>query len=351
MNSNDKTQYEEMKLFFDSIRNGVLKQPHQPVELRDILHQLNTFELKHKDELITYPMFTNKDSFLAKKKDNFYISKGSCFPPYMEFSVNNRLHMHRKLRTYEIIIPSKLSSCDTTVVSLAYFLLDKQIEAEVKASTNYGNANIRVFLETEEDAKTVRDYCFSQPLIYLNMRKPNPFLKRISKNVIDGEKEYKPSLGYHINPYGAGMESVEYLSVFILEYVEQARTHEAIEAITVDKFMKSLEKRQGLYKEEDPKKKFSQALCTLYHEAKEIDSLEKESKKQTLISTKKDTGAIFELYQEKELQTHHVIKTRIPDDSFQLDMNDAAYSESKSGLENANELIPDREYIKSAYIG
>lgn len=259
-------QYQEMKRFFDEIRQGVEKKPQEEVELRYIMAQLNKFGVKQADEEISYTLFTRSDIFQDYKKEQFYLSKGACFPPYMEFSIHDKNDPHRKERNYEIIVPAKRESCDLMAVLFVDFLLEHRIPAEVKASTSHTNANIRIFVETEQMAKEIRKYCLRQPLIYCNVMEPNPFLKRFTKELSQSESAV---FGIHKNPYGAGMESIEYIAVFIQEYVESARIHDRIDFITVDKFMSSLKKRVELYRDGDPKKEMSQRLLTVYNKVKQ----------------------------------------------------------------------------------
>ena len=118
-------------------------------------------------------------------------------------------------------------------------------------------------------------------MLYLSVTKPNPFVNRFGKEV-DGKEAL---FGYHKNPYGAGMESVEYISVLIHEYVEAARTHGRIDFITVDKFMSSLRKRIDKYREQDPKKEESQNLLSVFNKAKE--NFEQEVKTKIVLTKQK----------------------------------------------------------------
>lgn len=274
-------QYQEMRNYFDEIRAQVEVKPYEEVELRTIMSSLNKAGMDRAGDHISYPMLQRKDIFQSTKNEQFYLSKGACFPPYIEFSVLDREQPRRKNRTYEIIIPAKEEACDMISILLIDFLLEHGICAEVKASTIPTNANIRVFVETEEMATMIRDYCLKQPLLYLSVTKPNPFVNRFGKEV-DGKEAL---FGYHKNPYGAGMESVEYISVLIHEYVEAARTHGRIDFITVDKFMSSLRKRIDKYREQDPKKEESQNLLSVFNKAKE--NFEQEVKTKIVLTKQK----------------------------------------------------------------
>ena len=264
MNSN-QGQYNEMKQFFDAIRNGMEKKPQEEIDLRFIMAQLNKYGISNAGEEISYPVLNRSDIFEEFADQQFYLSKGTCFPPYIEFSIHDKNDPHHKARNYEIIIPAKVESCDMISVLLIDFLLEHQIPAEVKASTHHTNANIRVFIETEQMAKAVRKFCLRQPLIYCNIQKTNPFIKRFAKENEQKDKAF----GIQKNPYGAGMESIEYIAVLITEYVESARMHDRIDFVTVDKFMSSLKKRVDLYRDTDPKKQMSKSLLDVYNKAKQ----------------------------------------------------------------------------------
>ena len=291
MNSN-KGQYNEMKHFFDEIRKGMEAKPQEEIELRFIMAQLNKYGIQQAGEKISYPLLNRSEIFTEFSDHQFYLSKGSCFPPYIEFSIHDREDPHHKARNYEMIIPAKPESCDMISMLLIDYLLEHEIPAEVKASTHNTNANIRVFVETEQMAKAIRKYCLRQPLIYWNIHKPNPFIKRFVK-----ENDQKGNaFGIHKNPYGAGMESVEYIAVLITEYVESARVHDRIDFVTVDKFMSSLKKRVDLYRDTDPKKQISKSLLDVYNKAKqthkeqvEIRNVLTKEKKQDEISEKNET--------------------------------------------------------------
>ncbi len=258
-------QYDEMKLFFDKIRKEVEIKPHDEVELRTIMSNLNQFGVKNAGEKIEYPMLNRRDIFQDTKDQTCYLSKGSFFPPYIELSVNDKNNPHRKLRNYEIIVPVQSSCSDTVSILFIDYLLEHKIPAEMKVSTHHTNANIRIFVETEQAAKQIRKYCLRQPLIYLNIMKPNPFLKRFHNDIKFDEIK---AFGFHKNPYGAGMESIEYIAVLICEYIESARLHDRIEFITIDKFMSSLKKRVQMYRDNDPKKMVIENLLSVYNKEK-----------------------------------------------------------------------------------
>ena len=79
-------QYDEMKLFFDKIRKEVEIKPHDEVELRTIMSNLNQFGVKNAGEKIEYPMLNRRDIFQDMKDQTCYLSKGGFFPPYIELS-------------------------------------------------------------------------------------------------------------------------------------------------------------------------------------------------------------------------------------------------------------------------
>lgn len=279
MNSNYENQYQEMKRFFDNIRKEVELQPNKDVTISEVLNKLNSFELEHAMEPIEYPIFTSENTQFKtpqrknrnQMEDSFYLVKGACIPPHMTFAFNNASNPHRKLHRYEIIIPAKKNSCDMIVTLLSSFLFDKKIEADGSASTYYGNANIRIFLENEQDAELVKNYCFSQPLIFLNMKKTNPFISRVTKELKDKKDTKKISLGVQTNPSGTGTDTVEMIAALITEYIEQARIHNRIEFITVDKFMSSLKGRVPYYLNDNPKRALCETLLETYQQAKEYD--------------------------------------------------------------------------------
>ena len=77
-------QYDEMKLFFDKIRKEVEIKPHDEVELRTIMSNLNQFGVKNAGEKIEYPMLNRRDIFQDTKDQTCYLSKGGFFPQYIE---------------------------------------------------------------------------------------------------------------------------------------------------------------------------------------------------------------------------------------------------------------------------
>ena len=62
MNSN-QGQYNEMKQFFDAIRNGMEKKPQEEIDLRFIMAQLNKYGISNAGEEISYPVLNRSDIF------------------------------------------------------------------------------------------------------------------------------------------------------------------------------------------------------------------------------------------------------------------------------------------------